>query len=122
MMDQLEPRIIDERKAEVESKRSKVEEAQAQKPAEGGDDVMELSEDEIKRRDQKWSADCPSRCVSPEARDEFRRRSCPTQMILKKCVSQVVIPRRETLFQLSVVVRFDILRKPVMVLGAKTDE
>ena len=48
MIDQLEQRIIDERKAEVESKRSKVEDAQAQKPAEGGDDDMELSEDEIK--------------------------------------------------------------------------
>ena len=48
MIEQLEQRIIDERKAEVESKRSKVEEAQAQKPAEGGDDDMELSEDEIK--------------------------------------------------------------------------
>ncbi|MBT6625483.1 MAG: hypothetical protein HOB49_00660, partial [Gemmatimonadetes bacterium] len=48
MMDQLEQRIIDERKSEVEAKRTKVEEAQAKKPAEGGDDDMELSEDEIK--------------------------------------------------------------------------
>ena len=48
MIDQLEQRIIDERQAEVESKQSKVEEAQAQKSDEGGDDDMELSEDEIK--------------------------------------------------------------------------
>ncbi len=49
MMDQLEQRIIDERKAEVEAKRAKVEEAQSAKPADSSDDDMELSEDEIKK-------------------------------------------------------------------------
>ncbi|MBT3344868.1 MAG: hypothetical protein HN712_24125 [Gemmatimonadetes bacterium] len=49
MMDQIEQRIHDERKAGVEAKRAKVEDAQAAKPSsEGGDDEMELSEEEIK--------------------------------------------------------------------------
>lgn len=49
MMDQIEQRIHDERTAEVEAKRSKVEETKQVKPTDGGgDDEMELSEEEIR--------------------------------------------------------------------------
>jgi hypothetical protein len=51
MMDQIEQRILDDRKAAVEAKRVKAEAAAATKPQESGDsdDDMELSEDEVKK-------------------------------------------------------------------------
>lgn len=50
MMDQIEQRIHDERKAEVEARRAKTEAAApVAKSADGGDDEMELSEDEIQK-------------------------------------------------------------------------
>jgi hypothetical protein len=50
MMDQIEQRIHDERKAAVESRRPKSEAAASAKPeGEGGGDDIELSEDEINK-------------------------------------------------------------------------
>ena len=48
-MDQIEQRINDERKAEVEAKRAKTEASPVAKSDGGGDDNMELSEEEIKK-------------------------------------------------------------------------
>lgn len=49
MMDQIEQRIHDERTAEVEAKRAKTEAAAPAARAEGGDDEIELSADEIQK-------------------------------------------------------------------------